>query len=763
MTVEKIGLRIQIRGIVQGVGFRPFIFNLAERHKLVGWVKNTSNGVEIEVAGPEPAVTEFLNEIQMSPPPLSRIDELKLETCLPGEFSIFQIEESLPLPGEFIPVSPDVSICIDCQNEMFDPKDRRYRYPFINCTNCGPRFTIIKDIPYDRPNTTMGDFVLCPECLKEYEDPRNRRFHAQPVACPSCGPKIEMISKGMALGKGETALRIAREWIKDGKILAVKGLGGYHLACDATNPAVVAELRRRKKRSDKPFALMAYDIDTISKYCEVDPCEKKEVLSREKPIVLLARKDDCTLITSDIAPGLHELGIMLPYTPLHLLLMQPEVGYPELLVMTSGNMSEEPIAFSDGDATQRLGNIVDGFLTNDRPIHTRIDDSVIAAVSEKPFFYRRARGYAPNPILLPMNAPPILATGPELKNTFCLTREQYAFLSHHIGDMENLETYQAFESGIKHYERLFRIQLEAIACDLHPNYLATHYAENRANIEHLPIFYIQHHHAHLASCLTDNGWASQDPVIGLCFDGTGYGSDATVWGGEILFGGYSGYVRKFHLEYVALPGGDQAIRKPARMALSYLWKHKMDWEPGLPPMKALCEEERTVLRAQLERNINTPATTSMGRLFDAFSSLIGVCQFATYEGQAAIELEALADDFEAGEYPVDLDKDSISTAPLWESALYDWHNGTSPAIMSARFHNTIASMGEMVCRSLKQETGCTTVALSGGVWQNRLLLEKTRYKLEKASFRVLTHQQVPSNDGGVALGQAIIAACQLTK
>ncbi len=757
-VLQKAGLRISVSGIVQGVGFRPFIYNLAEVNRLTGWVMNTSNGVEIELAGSEEGLQRFLDSLRANPPPLSRIDRLVAEPCPPGDYPAFEIQASQPLPGEFLPVSPDVSICPDCARELFDPADRRYRYPFINCTNCGPRFTIIRDIPYDRPNTSMAGFPLCPRCAEEYHNPRDRRFHAQPVACPACGPGVALVAEGQRLAEGETALRLTREWLKQGKIIAVKGLGGYHLACDASNAETVAELHRRKRRSDKPFALMAFDLASVERHCIINPAERALLISRERPIVLLEVRPGTTLAVNEVAPGLSHLGVMLAYTPLHLLLLEPAEGFPEMLVMTSANLSEEPIAFQDDDAEERLAGIADAFLVHDRPIHTRVDDSVVTTVFGQPYFIRRARGYAPDPLVMPGRLPQGLAVGPELKNTFCLTRDSYAFLSHHIGDMENLETFTSFEEGIRHYERLFRIRPEWIACDLHPNYLSTRYAEGRSKAEALPLVAVQHHHAHLAACLADNAWDSDEAVIGLTFDGTGYGTDGAVWGSEVLVGGYTKFERRFHLAYVPLPGGDLAARKPARMALAHLWKAGLDWEPDLPPVRELCEEERTVLRAQLERGLNAPPTSSMGRLFDAASALLGIRQVSTYEGQAAIQMEALADPNEPGEYPFEIAQENILANRLWEELLADWRKGTPVPALAARFHNSVARLALDLCLRLRRDTGLQTVALSGGVWQNRLLLEKTANLLMQASFDVLIHHRVPANDGGVALGQALVAA-----
>lgn len=759
---DKSGLKIWVRGIVQGVGFRPFIFNLAETLRLTGWVKNTSAGVEILVNGEPAALEQFVREVRENPPPLARIDELTAEPDPADGFTGFAIYESQPQEGAYVPISPDVAICDDCRREMFDPADRRYRYPFINCTNCGPRFSIIRDIPYDRPKTTMAGFPLCPECEAEYHNPRDRRFHAQPVACPVCGPQVWFEAGGKKLAERDDAIQTARRWLSAGKIIAVKGLGGYHLACDATNAEAVRALRSRKKRSDKPFALMGFDLDTIRKHCAVTEEEAALLQSRQAPVTLL-EKLSISNVVEECAPEQRTLGFMLPYTPLHLLLTEPSSNFPEVLVMTSGNLSEEPIAYRDDDAQARLSDLADGFLLHDRPIHMRVDDSVVRVALGKPYMVRRARGFAPNSLPLPVDVPPMLATGAELKNTFCLARDRYAFLSHHIGDLENYETLQSFEEGIRHFERLFRVQPQFIACDLHPNYLATRYAQQRAEAEGLPLIAVQHHHAHLAACLADNQWDTTEPVIGLSFDGTGYGTDGAIWGGEVLVGGYTGYTRRAHLAYVPLPGGDAAVRKPARMALAHLWRAGIAWEADLPPAEEICAQDRSVLLAQLERRINAPDTSSMGRLFDAASALIGVRQTATYEGQAAIELEAAAAPQEGGFYPFAINGDVIDPAPLWEALLADWRAGAGIPTLSARFHNSVARLALELCRAIRQETGIATTALSGGVWQNRLLLERTAALLVQDKFHVLIDRQVPANDGCIALGQVLVAAHSVTR
>jgi hydrogenase maturation protein HypF len=762
MSAERQGLRIEVRGIVQGVGFRPFVYAQAQRCGLTGWVRNTSGGVEMQVSGTQTCLQSFLHALNHDLPPLARIDSLTSRPCPPDGSQGFEIIQSQPRPDEFIPVSPDVATCPDCQAELFDPSDRRYRYPFTNCTNCGPRFTIIQDLPYDRPKTTMAGFEMCLACRSEYQNPLDRRFHAQPVACSRCGPQVWLEAGGQRLAERGQAIQAARHWLKQGKILAIKGLGGFHLACDACNPQAVDELRCRKQRSDKPFALMAFDLSAVQGHCFVSPEEAELLSARQRPVLLLDRRPESS-VAGGVAPGQRTLGVMLAYTPLHLLLLEPEGGFPELLVMTSGNLSEEPIAYRDQEARQRLSGLADAFLLHDRPIHMRVDDSVARLAAGGLYPIRRARGYAPDPLSLPFTLPPLLATGAELKNTFCLTRGEYAFLSHHIGDLENYETLTSYEEGIAHFERLFRVKPEVIACDLHPDYLATGYARCRADLEGLPLVEVQHHHAHLAACLADNGWDSDEPAIGLSFDGTGLGTDGAVWGGEVLLGSYTGYRRMFHLAYAPLPGGEAAVHKPARMALAHLWQAGLPWETDLAPLKALSPAERSALQAMLDGKLNSPPTSSMGRLFDAASALLGVRQVATYEGQAAIELEALADPHEAGAYPFDIRPEVFDSAPLWQAMLSDLRARVSLPVIAARFHNSLVELSAELCAAVRSTTGVNTVALSGGVWQNRFLLERCLHRLAANGFRVLAHRRVPANDGGLALGQALIASRCLAK
>jgi len=755
--IRNITVKVKIKGVVQGVGFRPFVYHLAKRFDLKGWVLNSSNGVEIQVTGNSESVKSFLTEIEQNPPSLARIDSIESTQESNQDFKNFEIRNSQSIEGEFIPISPDICICEDCLKELEKPADRRFHYPFINCTNCGPRFTIIQDIPYDRPNTTMSEFGMCEDCKKEYEDPENRRFHAQPIACPKCGPHISLSIRNTEVAKNDDALRLARNSIIKGEILAIKGLGGYHLACNATDTDAVRKLRNRKQRSDKPFALMAYSLEQVSRYCEISEHEKVLLKSMERPIVLLEKKKDVD-IAFDIAPGQRSLGIMLPYTPLHYLLLEPETGFPDLLVMTSGNMSDEPISYQDDDAIIRLNPIAESFLNHNRDIHMRVDDSVTRIIKDRPYILRRSRGYAPNSFPFPYPSPSILATGAELKNTFCLTRDKLAFLSHHIGDLENLETYNAFEESISHFEKLFRIDPKIIASDLHPNYLATRYGTARAEKENRILLLIQHHHAHLAACIAENRPSLESPIIGLCFDGTGLGTDQAIWGGEVLIGNLSQYNRRFHLKYVPLPGGDVTIRVPARMALTHLWANNIGWDTAFPPASDLCVEEKTALRIQLEKGFNSTPTSSMGRLFDAVASFIGVRHRVNYEGQAAIEMESMVDSSIQDYYSFNLINDLIDPAPLWDQLVLDFLANVPPFILASMFHNSISQLCLTLCQVVKKETGITTVALSGGVWQNKALITKTISLLQKNKFEVLWHSKIPTNDGGIAFGQACIAA-----
>jgi hydrogenase maturation protein HypF len=750
------GIHIHVTGVVQGVGFRPFVFGLAARLGLLGWVRNTSAGVDIQLDGTAAALHAFTQALQEEAPPLARIDEVIAEKIDPNGFTEFQIIHSQPLQGAFQPISPDVSICPDCERELFDPQDRRYRYPFINCTNCGPRFTIIKDIPYDRPNTTMESFQMCPDCAREYHDPLDRRFHAQPVACPECGPRIWLEIGWEKLGEDEEALQLARRYLREGKILAIKGLGGFHLACDATHAEPVVELRNRKLRIDKAFAIMMPDLASVEKHCVLSDKERELLTSHERPIVILKRKQ-VSEIAPEVAPGQDTLGVMLPYTPLHSLLLEKQRGFPEALVMTSGNIREEPIATNNQEARDRLADLADVFLMHDRRIHTRCDDSVVRVFEKQIYPFRRSRGYAPYPVHLNNEAIPLLAVGAELKNTFCLARGSYAFLSHHIGDLENYETLRSFQDGIEHLENLFRVQPQAIGYDLHPNYMATRYALERAEREGLPAFGVQHHHAHIAACMAENKLDGSSPVIGVSFDGTGYGDDGAIWGGEFLFCDYSGYERLFHLSYIPLPGGDTAVHQPWRLA--WAWLDRLGVEPGSLPslQQTISPEEGRVVLQQIEKGINAPLTSSMGRLFDAAAALCGVRHTVNYEAQAAIEFEALIDPDEQGHYPFEIGARQVDPSPLFRSMVQDLQSRVATGKIAARFHRAVEKMAVEVCEEIRTRTSVSIIALSGGVWQNMHLLNGTVKALRASGFTVYTHREVPTNDGGICLGQAVVA------
>jgi len=750
-------VHISVRGVVQGVGFRPFIYQLATRHNLRGWVRNTSEDVRIEVEGESRDIERFLRGLREQAPPLSHIEDIAVIPGPPASHDKFEIRFSIAEEGKYQLVSPDIATCPDCLREIFDPEDRRYRYPFTNCTNCGPRFTIIDDIPYDRPNTTMKSFRMCRECQREYDDPLDRRFHAQPNACPVCGPQLELSdAKGNPITCDDIISKTS-QLLKQGKIIAVKGLGGFLLACDATSEKAVNRLRQRKKRPARPLAIMVASLDGVRRHCEVSNEEARLLSSPGSPIVLMKWKSDTT-ISKAVAPGLEYLGVMLPYTPLHHLLLR-ETGLP--LVMTSGNISEEPIARDNDEALRRLGGIADYFLVHNRDIYARYDDSVTIAERDVPRFVRRARGYAPYPIHLTYNSKQILGCGAEEKNTFCLTRDNFAFVSQHIGDMENMETLEHFTDTIALYQRLFRIEPEIIAHDMHPEYLPTKYAKELAARDGIKLVPVQHHHAHIASCLADNG--IEGPVIGVSFDGTGYGTDGKIWGGEFMVADYKEFTRMAFLEYLPLPGGALAIKKPYRTAIGYLLSLGIDLDRQLPFLKNIDPREIEIIESQIEKGINAPLTSSIGRLFDAVSALIGVRGVIEYEAQAAIDLETLAVKAvnESARYPFFIKKhDDINTIKvhdLFAAILNDLHNHTPRARIAARFHNTVAQMILEMCQKISPKTGITGVALSGGVFQNRLLLRKVVSLLESAGLEVYTHRQVPCNDGGISLGQVVIA------
>jgi len=752
-------LNVKVRGVVQGVGFRPFVYQRACKHNLKGWVCNASGEVRIEVEGEQGELARFRDELEALAPPRSYIEGITVSRLPVHGYQGFEIRESIPEPGEYQLVSPDIATCPDCLAEVLTPGDRRYRYPFTNCTNCGPRFTIIEDIPYDREKTTMRQFQMCPECRREYDNPLDRRFHAQPNACPVCGPSLRLVdSNGSALAEGNELDESAR-LLREGKILAVKGLGGFLLACDANSDGAVRLLRERKKRPEKPLAVMLATLEDVKANCHVSQTEGTLLASAQCPIVLLKRKAESP-ISKLVSPRLKYLGVMLPYTPLHHVLVR-ETAHP--LVMTSGNLSEEPIVKENEEALHKLKGIADYFLLHDRDIYARYDDSVAMVTEKKTQVIRRARGYAPYPVHLPFTARQVLAAGAELKNTFCLTRDEHAFISQHIGDMENVETLEHYQNTIELYKKLFRIQPEILAHDMHPDYLSTKYARELASRDTgLTTVPVQHHHAHIISCLTDNG--ALGPVIGVAFDGTGLGTDGCIWGGEFMMADGGGFRRLGHLQYAPLPGGEAAIERPYRMTLGYLITllGKDVLQRKLAFTDHLDRNEIDIMLAQIERGINSPLTSSCGRLFDAVSALIMARDRVSYEAQAAIEMEMLADEGAAGSYPFHIEEANglniVKLEDLFAEIIHDLEKGTAPSVISMRFHRAVADIILRMCRILGRNTGIYKAALSGGVFQNRLLLRITEAALEGAGFEVLTHGRVPANDGGISLGQAVIAS-----
>ncbi len=772
LTIRK---RIHVRGVVQGVGFRPFVYRLARCHQLAGFVCNTPDGVLIEVEGQDAAIATFVQALTHDPPPKAEIAQVaSSDMDLRGE-NEFVIRESVEREFSAVLVSPDIATCDDCRREFTDAKNRRFGYPFTNCTQCGPRYSIVEDVPYDRPNTTMREFQMCAECQMEYDDPGNRRFHAQPNACPRCGPKVFFVdSRGAPMdtaghenGKPATgldAIREVRRQLKEGKIIGIKGLGGFHLACDAENDDAVGRLRARKRRSDKPFALMASDVSSVDRFCHVSEAECKSLLSARRPIVILARRPEAR-ISAAVAPGNNTLGVMLPYTPLHSLLFGDNEEDPPAftaLVMTSGNLSEEPIVISNGDALSRLAQVADAFLLHNRRIHMRVDDSVVRVFNGKERVFRRSRGYVPAVIDLGGPVADILACGPELKDTFCITRGRHAILSQHIGDLENYETFEFFEETLANLKKVFRVEPRAIAYDLHPRYLSTQYALAQGELRKIGV---QHHYAHIASCMVENGLREQ--VIGVVLDGTGYGTDGQIWGGEFLVADFANFQRRAHLRYVPLAGGDAAVRQPWRSALSYLRDTFANELPGVLPLwREVPERDRLLVWKMLEQGINTVLTSSCGRLFDAVSSILGLRHEISFEAQAAIELEMAAREGVGGVYPFQLEFSEpwqIDMRPMVESLVSEVQQGVDTGVIAARFHNTVAEMIAEVCLKLREREKLNNICLSGGTFQNMFLLDRTLSALGEHGFEVHLQERVPTNDGGIALGQAMIANSAIRK
>lgn len=744
MGTARKRVRVRLRGIVQGVGFRPFVYNLASRLHLAGYVLNSSAGLVAEVEGAPAEIDSFLESVTTGPPPLAWIQEAEIDEIPVLGDTAFLIRESRAETAEFALVSPDVATCGACIRDFTDPRNRRFGYAFTNCTNCGPRYTIVRDIPYDRPNTTMAPFHLCPECRAEYDDPADRRFHAQPNACPVCGPSLS------------APLEEARRRLAAGGIVALKGLGGFHLACDARNEQAVRLLRVRKRRSDKPFALMCRDLAAAERICAVSETDRDILLSPQHPIVVMPRSAGSD-IPAEVAPGNPTLGVMLPYTPLHHLLFAG-AAY-SALVMTSGNISEEPIVVSNEKAIERLGRVADWVLLHNRDIYMRTDDSVVRGFEGVPRLLRRSRGYAPQTVDLALDLPELLACGGELKNVFCLTKARHAILSQHIGDLENYETLVFFEETLANLKKLFRVEPRAVAHDLHPLYLSTRFA---LEIPDLPKIGVQHHHAHIAACMAEN--ELEGTVIGVAFDGTGYGTDGQIWGGEFLVAGYAGFERRAHLRYVALPGGDVAVREPWRSGLSYLLD--ASGAEHLHLLRDVPELRMRVVRRMIDMGVNCVRTSSCGRLFDAVAAIIGLRREINFEGQAAIELEAIADPGEPGRYPFELEPGpawQLDFRPMIRQVVREVEEGQPRSWVAARFHNTLAAAIGQTCRGIREETGLNRICLSGGTFQNWKLLERTLRGLRHAGFEVFLHSRVPPNDGGIALGQAAIAAAVLRK
>ncbi|MCL1593275.1 MAG: carbamoyltransferase HypF [Actinomycetia bacterium] len=752
MTIVQQGARTRfvVTGIVQGVGFRPFVHGLAIELRLAGFVGNDSSGVFIETEGPPAVLEEFRRRLYEEAPPAARIQTVEETSMATLGASGFSIAPSVARSSGSALVSPDLATCDACISELENPTDRRYRYAFVNCTNCGPRFTITLTMPYDRPQTTMDRFTMCERCHSEYENPQDRRFHAQPNACPDCGPEVWFERNGSRVtGHAVTA---ARKVVADGGVVAVKGLGGFHLACDAFSELAVSLLRERKGRVDKPFAVMVADLDTARTIAHLTDDEEELLMSRERPITLLPKKHG-TGLSEIVAPWTGHIGVMVAYTPLHRLLITPG----DVWVMTSGNRSQEPIVNRNEEARSRLASLADAFVMHDRDIHVPVDDSVMRKLDGADLPVRRSRGYAPFPVALPIDVPPLLATGGELKATFCLASGRHGFMSQHIGDMENLETLDAFSAAVGHMQGLFRVTPQMFATDLHPGYLSGRWAERIADGR--PVVRVQHHHAHIASVMAENGVTA--PVIGFSFDGTGYGTDATIWGGEVLIADFTRFERLAHLATAPLPGGDAAVRRPYRMAMAHLWAAGIPWSLDLPPVAAASPEERRVLLTQLERNLNVVQTSSMGRLFDAVAALAGVRQEVTYEAQAALELEALADATDDDHYVFEVRDPVIDPAPVLRSVIRDTQAGVPVGVVAMRFHRAVVDMIVSVAITLRDREGIGTVGLSGGVFQNVTLTGLARRLLEENGFRVLTHRLVPPNDGGLALGQAMVASAKV--
>ena len=756
----KIRKNIIIKGIVQGVGFRPFIHKLVKNYNLSGWVLNSNQGVEMDIEGKTEELHNFINDIKKKLPPLARIEKIEVNQLPLIGHKGFYIKKSIVKEEDgFVLVSPDISICEDCLQELFDPHNRRFHYPFINCTNCGPRFTIIKDIPYDRGKTTMNNFKMCSLCQSEYDDIENRRYHAQPNACADCGPQVSLYQNKRKL-EGIDPIEKAVKLLKEGKIGAIKGLGGFHLACDATNNKAVARLRRLKNREAKPFGIMSFNLEKIKQYCKLGKKEEEWLINRARPIVLLKKKED-SLISSLTAPRNNYLGVMLPYTPLHYLLLKDNFT---ALIMTSGNIADQPIIGDNQEALEKLDRIADFFLLYNRDIFNRCDDSVLKIINGDNAFFRRSRGYVPHPIILDFKLKEVLALGGELKNTISFSKENYVFLSQYLGDLKSVETLNFLKESIASLKKMFRINPEIIACDLHPDYLSTQYAEETRAKKGLRVVKVQHHHAHIVSCMAENN--IKEKVIGVAYDGTGYGDDGNIWGGEFLLCDLKEYLRVGHLKYYPLPGGDKAIMEPWRMAYSYLYSiygsraKKIDIDFN----RRMDYDKLSIIEKMIDKNINSPLTSSCGRLFGAASSLIGIRDEISYEGQAAMELESFCASGIKERYNFCICKEGkefiIDPQEIFIDIIKDLKEGIDKKVIAAKFHNTVAEFTLNLCGKIRENTGINKIALSGGVFQNRYLTEKIISLLEKDGFQVYTQRKVPPNDGGISLGQAVVAGSE---
>lgn len=753
----KTRYQVTIYGIIQGVGFRPFIHKLVNKYHFLGWVRNSNQGIEIEVEGEKSFFKDFFSELKNNPPPLTHIEKIIIKELPLIGFTEFVIKNSSSNhKNPVILIPPDISICEDCLKELNDSSNRRYRYPFINCTNCGPRFTIIQDMPYDREKTIMGKFLMCSDCLNEYNDLKDRRYHAEANTCPVCGPHVSIYSRNQEIDVEDPFIE-ARKRLKKGEVGLIKGLGGFHIACDAQNIEAVSRIRAIKKRDQKPFALMAGTISKIEEFCYIPELARKYLESKERPIVLLKKKNEDNL-SPELAPGNGYLGFMLPYTPIHYMLLQ---NSGLILVMTSANFSDEPIIIKNETAFQEFTQHVDFVLLHNRIIYNRCDDSVLKIAANNNIFIRRSRGYAPFPVILSKNVRSILALGPEEKNTVCIARDRHAIPSQHLGDLKNKETFVAYQEAIKRLIGVFKFEPEIVACDLHPDYLSTHYAEEFSQKYRIPLVRVQHHHAHIVSCMIENGVSEK--VIGVAFDGTGFGPDGTIWGGEFLVVSPHNYSRIGHLKKISMPGGEQAIREPWRMAFSYLYsQNKLKDSPEyLIFEKRQGKKDFQLLQQMIEKGINSPMTSSCGRLFDAMASIIGLKDKVDFEGQAAMEMEALCREEFRENYDYQIIKENnvwvVDNSKMFNQVLSDLKKRISLNRIATQFHNTVADFTLSLCVKIREELNINIIALSGGVFQNSFLLIQTMKKLKKKGFIVLIHKKLPPNDACISLGQALVA------